>query len=175
MACPACGAVLGPWGHAGWRVVRHEEREEWVRPRRSRCRQCRKTHVLLPRSCLFRRRWGVATMGDALERRAAGAGYRSIASALGPEVYTVRGWLRAFAREAEVVRAHFTRWAYALDTVLEPITAVGDGFGDAVSAVAVAARAWVLRFGPATVWEVAAQLSGGMLLFHTSSPLPPFG
>lgn len=175
LTCPVCGGALGPWGHARWRVVRHGKVEERVRPRRGRCRICRRTHVLVRVSCLFRRRDDVATIGDALERRASGSGYRRIAGAVRQDLYTVRGWLRAFAREAEVVRAHFTRWAYALDAVLTPISAAGDGFGDAVSAVAVAARGWVLRFGPAPVWEVAAALSGGMLLFHTSSPLPPLG
>jgi hypothetical protein len=126
-------------------------------------------------SCLFRRRDDVATIGDALGRRAQGEGYRRIASGVGQKLWTVRGWLRAFARDAEALRAHFTRWAYALDSVLGPIGAVGDRFADAVAAVAVAGRAWVLRFGPAPVWEVASALSGGMLLFHTSSPLPPLG
>jgi hypothetical protein len=175
LACPVCGGVMCPWGHARWRVVRHGKIEERVRPRRGRCRGCRKTHVLLRVSCLFRRRDDVATIGDALERRAAGAGYRRISGALGRELSTVRGWLRAFSREAEALRAHFTRWAYALDVGLAPITAAVDGFADAVSAVAGAARAWVLRFGPAPVWQVAAALSSGMLLFHTSGPLPLLG
>lgn len=176
LACPVCGGVLRPWGHARWRVVRHGEVEERLRPRRGRCRGCAKTHVILRRSCLFRRRDDLATIGDALVRRASGAGYRRVAEAVGQKLWTVRGWLRAFARESETVRAHFTRWAYALDAMLEPIAVLGDdGFADAVAAVAVAGRAWVLRFGPAPVWEVAAQLSGGMLLFHTSSPLPPLG
>jgi hypothetical protein len=175
LACPVCGGVLGPWGHARWRVVRHGEVEERLRPRRGRCRSCSKTHVILRWSCLFRRRDDVATIGDALERRASGSGYRRIAKGVGQKLWTVRGWLRAFAREAETVRAHFTRWAYALDAMLGPTKVAGDGFADAVGAVGVAGRAWVLRFGPTPVWEVAAQLSGGMLLFHTSSPLPPLG
>src|ERR1700722_8617492 len=132
LACPVCGAVLGPWGHARWRVVRNGKLEEGVRPRRGRCLGCRRTHVLVRVSCLFRRRDDVATIGDALERRASGSGYRRISGALRRDLYTVRGWLRAFAREAEVVRAHFTRWAYALDVVLGPIPWAGDGFGDAV-------------------------------------------
>ncbi len=42
---------------------------------------------------------------------------------------------------------------------------------DALEAVAVAARAWVLRFGPAGPWPVASRLSGG-LLCNTSSLFP---
>ncbi len=102
------------WGagwRARWRVVRHGKLEEQARPRRGRCRSCRRTHVLVRVSCLFRRRDDVATIGDALMRRAAGAGYRRISGALRRDLYTVRGWLRAFAREAEALRAHFTRWA----------------------------------------------------------------
>ena len=48
-----------------------------------------------------------------------------------------------------------------------------DGFADAIEAIAVAARAWVLRFGAVAVWPLVAALSGGGLLCHTSCPFPP--
>ena len=48
----------------------------------------------------------------------------------------------------------------------------GGAFADAVAVIAVAARAFVLRFGPREVWPVVAALSGGVLLCHTSCPFP---
>ena len=173
LGCSGCGGVLGPWGFARWRVLRRGGVEERVRPRRGRCRVCRKTHVLIGVWALVRRRDHVGTIGEALEAKAAGDGHRTIAKALGREKDTVRGWLRAFGRAAEAIRAHFTRWAYVLDAELGPIGPAGGGFGDAVSAVGVAARAWVLRSGPMPVWQVAAALSGGVLLCNTSRPFPP--
>jgi hypothetical protein len=41
---------------------------------------------------------------------------------------------------------------------------------DALEAIAVAARAGVLRFGPGDPWLIASVLSGGVLLGNTSSP-----
>lgn len=61
---------------------------------------------------------------------------------------TVRRWLARFACHAEAIRAHFTRWAFALDAELGAILPAGDGFADAMEAIGVAARSWVLRFGP---------------------------
>jgi hypothetical protein len=49
----------------------------------------------------------------------------------------------------------------------------GGGVADALEAIAVAARAWVLRFGSMDVWRIASVLSGGRLLCNTSSPFPP--
>ena len=174
LGCSDCAGVLGPWGFARWRVLRGcGDVEERVRPRRGRCRVCRKTDVLLGVWGLLRRRDDVATIGEALEAKAAGDGHRKIAKALGCEKDTVRGWLRAFGRAAEAIRAHFTRWAHVLDAELGPIPPTGDAFADAVSAVGVAARSWVLRGGPMSAWQVAARLSGGALLCNTSRPFPP--
>lgn len=180
LACPACGGALGPWGHARWRVLRRREGElvSW-RPRRGRCRSCRKTHVLLGDHSLIRRRDDADKIVWALVERARGAGYRRIATALGMRkvAETVRGWLRAFSKGAEVLRAHFTRWAYALDADLGPIAAHGDPLGDAVEAMAVAARAALQRHGPTPPSARVARLSlsGGALLCHTSYPLPAPG
>ena len=49
LRCPECRGRLGPWGHARERVIRGVAR---VRPRRAKCRECAKTHVLLPELCL---------------------------------------------------------------------------------------------------------------------------
>ena len=48
LACPSCQGVLGPWAHGRWRALRRRGgKEDSVRPRRSICRGCRKTHLLL--------------------------------------------------------------------------------------------------------------------------------
>ena len=85
---------------------------------------------------------------------------------------TVRGWLRRVAANAEMIRSHFTRSAFALDPVLGPVLPAGGVLADALEAIAVAARAWVLRFGPRPVWSSASVLSAGVLLCNTSSPFP---
>jgi len=130
--------------------------------------------VLLSEQGLLRRRDEVVVIGAAITAKVAGQGSRRIARDLGVPADTVRGWLRRFAARAELVRAHFTRCAVALDPELGPVGSAGSGVADALEAVAVAARAWVLRFGPAEVWRVASRLSGG-LLCNTSSLFPVMG
>lgn len=176
LACPACREGLGPWGQGRWRVLRRGEgEEERFRPRRARCRagDCKKTHVLLPDTSLIRRRDEVAVIGTAVQTKAAGSGHRPIAAALGLPASTVRGWLRAFVRDAEAIRAHFTRWAHALDPSLGPIQATGEAFSDALEAIGVATRAAVLRLGSRPAWSLASVMSGGALLCHTSWPWEP--
>ena len=136
-----------------------------LRPRRSKCRACTRSHVLVPDLCLLRRQYEAAVIGAVLEARAAGCcGYRRIARELGVPVRTVRRWLRRFACNAEQVRGHFTRWAFALDPELAPILPAGSLFDDALEAIGVAVRAWVLRLGGRAVWSLVAFLSGGLLL-----------
>ncbi|TMM06636.1 MAG: hypothetical protein E6G05_03905 [Actinobacteria bacterium] len=173
LSCPSCWGVLGPWGHARARVVRCVTGARWLWPRRARCRGCRGTHVLLPDLLLSRRRDEVAVIGAAIEAKVAGLGHRPIAERLGVPKDTVRGWLRRFVVRAGQVRAHFTRWAVALDPELGPVLPAGSGVADALEAIAIAARGWVLRFGPGEVWPIAAVLSGGVLLCNTSCPFPP--
>jgi len=55
LGCPSCREVLGPWGYARERVLRCASGDRRIRPRRARCRGCRRTHVLLPRTVLVRR------------------------------------------------------------------------------------------------------------------------
>lgn len=174
LGCPSCRGVLGPWGHARRRVIRCADGEErWLRPRRSKCRACATTHVLLPEVCLLRRRDEVSVIGAAIEAKVAGRGYRWIAARLGVHADTVRGWLRRFAERVELVRAHFTRCAAWLDPELGPVLPAGSGIADALEAIAVAGRAWVLRFGAGDPWQVASRLSGGVLL-ATRTPAYPW-
>ena len=142
LACPSCGGVLGGWGHAAERPVRVLDGPDVrVRPRRSRCRGCGGTHVLLPAWCLSRRADAGAVIGAALEAAAAGAGFRKVAARLGRPASTVRGWLRRFAGRAEAVRVFFT--VLLARTSPDPVMPAGAAgpVAAAVSAVAGAAAA----------------------------------
>ena len=171
LSCPSCRGVLARWGHGRERVLRCAVGDRVLRPRRARCRGCAGTHVLLGEQGLLRRRDEVSVIGAAIEANVAGDGYRRIARGLGVPADTVRGWLRRFAERAGLVRAHFTRYAVALDSEVGPVGPAGGIVADALEAIAVAGRAWVLRFGPAGPWRVASRLSGG-LLCNTSSLFP---
>src|SRR5204863_6981091 len=106
----------------------------------------------------------------ALVAKAGGSGHRRIAADIGREPSKVRRWLRCFASRAEVVRAHFTRWAHALDPMLGPVAPTGSAFADAVEAIGVAARAAVHRLGPRPPWSLASVLTGGALLATPNGP-----
>ena len=173
LGCPSCRGVLGPWGHARERVLRCSSGDRLLRPRRARCRGCAGTHVLVPEVALVRRQDEVSVIGAAIEAKVAGQGYRRIARRLGVHADTVRGWLRRFALRVELIRAHFTRCAIALDVELGAVLPAGSGVADALEAIAVAARAWVLRFGPGDPWRIASRLSGGVLL-ATRAPAYPW-
>jgi Domain of unknown function (DUF6431) len=169
LSCPSCRGVLGPWGHARERVLRCRGGDRLLRPRRARCRGCAGTHVLLPEIALSRRQDEVSVIGAAIEASVAGEGYRRIAARLGAYADTVRGWLRRFGERADQIRAHFTWCAVVLDPELGPVLPAGSGAADALEAIAVAARAWVLRFGSGDPWRIASVLSGGVLLATRAS------
>ena len=168
LACPSCGGVLGGWGNGRPRPVRMEEGPDAVLvPRRSRCRQCGGTHVLLPAWCLLRRADAATVIGEALEAAAAGAGHRKIAVRLGRAASTVRGWLRRFAGRAEPVRVFFT--VLLARVAPDPVMPAGaaSAVAAAVSAIAGAAMAVTERWplmGQVPVWAVASAASGGLLL-----------
>jgi hypothetical protein len=172
LICPSCSAGLGPWGWARPRVVGRGDRCVRVRPRRSRCRGCRATHVLLPALLLLRRCDLVELIGRALVARAAGAGMRPLARAVEAPRSTVRGWLARFVQSAERLRAHFTRWALWLDPNVVRIEPSGSGFADAVAALVAAGEAARRRLGAASRWTFASAATGGRLLCNTSSPFP---
>lgn len=171
LACP-CGGRLQPWGHARQRVVRRRGAEERRRPRRSRCADCRATHVLLAEDTLLRRRDAVEVIGAALAAKAVGQGQRRSARALGVQPSTVRNWLRRFASVAEAVRSFFTALAHRLDPMLAPLLPASSLVANAVEAVAVAARAAAQRFGPRPPWCFASAASGGTLLSNTGCLYP---
>ena len=170
LGCPDCGGRLRPWGSARWRVVRWSGGDERRRPRRSRCVGCAVTHVLIGTDTLLRRRDLVEVIGAAVVAKAIGAGHRRAAAMVGVPPSTVRGWLRRFARSAESIRAWFAVLAHGLDPMLAPLVPTGSLFGDAVEAVAVAARAASLRLVPVEPWSFASAASDGQLLSNTGWP-----
>jgi hypothetical protein len=168
LSCPSCGGVLGGWGNARPRRVRVPAGPDAeLVPRRSRCRGCGATHVLLPAWCLLRRADAGAVIGAALEAAAAGGGHRKVARLLGRAASTVRGWLRRFARRAEAVRVFFTvLLARTGPDPVMPAEAAGL-VAAAVSAIAGAAAAVASRWphlGEVPVWQAASAASGGLLL-----------
>lgn len=173
LGCPACAGELRPWGWARCRVLRvGGGGQEWLRPRRARCRSCLVTHVLLPVVALVRRRDAVEVIGAALAAKQAGAGHRRIAVEAGVPATTVRGWLRRFAARAEFLRGQFEAVAHGLDRDLGRIEPRGSPTADALEAIGVAASAAARRFGPSPAWRFASGASGGRLLANTNSPFP---
>ena len=172
LACPSCGGVLARWGTGVRRRVRLPGRLDdpdgrvQLVPRRSRCRGCKATHVLLPAWCLARRADAGVVIGLALEAKAAGAGHRVIAERLDRPASTVRGWLRAFTARAEQVRSVFTALAASLVTDPPLPAPAGSPAADAVAAVAAAAAAAAAVPGVGVVarWQLAAAVTCGLLL-----------
>jgi len=163
LVCP-CGGGLVRWGYARRRLVRGVGMR---RPRRVRCAGCRVTHVLLSVACLWRRAGAAEVIGAALRQKAAGAGHRPIAVRLGRSATTVRGWLRAFTRNAERVRSVLTSVLAQLDPLHGTACPTGTTFADAVEAVGVVAAAARRRLGvvgAVSAWQLASALTGGRLL-----------
>jgi transposase-like protein len=164
LACPGCSGSLSPWGFACSREVRLRDGARSVRPRRARCQACKATHVLAPAWLIPRRRDATEVIGEALRLAAGGVGHRVIARRLGRPAGTVRGWLRASRLRAPQLRGRASRWAVALDAEIGAVTPAGSELGDAVEAIMLAVRAWVLKFGPANTspWERAVCLTAGL-------------
>jgi hypothetical protein len=176
IACPGCGGELRPWGHACWRTLRDHGRLVRLRPRRSRCRSCLVTHVLLPVLALVRRLDLAAVIVEALVARyLKGQSRAEVTRSAGASWDTVRGWLRRFERRADEIRAEFAALAHRWDADLGPIEPRATVALDAVEAMGVAVAAAVRRFGPMPPWALVAGASGGRLLANTSSPIPAGG
>jgi hypothetical protein len=164
LACPRCGGVLRPWGHARWRSSRQEEGSVRHRPRRASCAGCAKTHVLLAAAWMSRRADAASVIGSALLAKSAGQGHRLIAAALGRPASTVRGWLCRFAARAEQVRVLFTALLHRLDPQAGPLLPRASVFADALEALGRAGAAGVRRLAPRPPWEFASCASAGLLL-----------
>ncbi len=99
LRCSGCAGRLRPWGYARRRWVRDRTRYLRIRPRRARCRECLRTHVVLPDLMLLRRLDRVEVIGTALTASASGVGVHAISRRLQLPRSTVRGWIsRSAAR-----------------------------------------------------------------------------
>jgi hypothetical protein len=170
LVCPACSGRLSPWGFARSREVRLAHEVRHLTPRRA---GCERTHVLSPSWTVARRRDGAEVIGEALRMAGEGVGHRRIAWQLGRPEGTVRGWLRVARQRAESLRACATQRIASLDVEPAAVIPAGSSLGDAVEAIMLAVRAWVLRFGRDDIgpWERAVWLTGGLL--HGRPLLPP--
>jgi hypothetical protein len=101
---------------------------------------------------------------------------------LGRPVSTVRGWLRAFAGNAETVRGLLTALLVQLDPLTAPLPVHPGVVADAVEVVgacAAAARRRLGVIGAVSPWQLASTVTGGRLLaprlsavsINTSRPL----
>jgi hypothetical protein len=175
LLCPRCRiGVLGGWGCSRLREVGTGEEIRRLRPRRGRCRErsCRATHVLLPDVCLARRRYVVEVIGAAL-LTAGREGYRRAGERLGVPGETVRDWRRRFRSRAEMIAAHFLRWARALDASFDPPAWPGSPIADAIEAIGVCTRMASLLLGRRSPWSWASALTaGGLLEINTFTPWP---
>lgn len=168
LACPrhGCEGRLGPWGHARPRRVRIAAgRVELHRPRRARCRVCRRTQVLLWARSYPRRPDAVEVVASALVGGASGHGYRWVAEHVGLPPTTVRGWLQRARANSEAVRVAATAAVYALDASAGPIAPTGSELGDMLEAVGRAIAAAIRRVGPVgSPWQIGVVLTGAGIL-----------
>ena len=165
---PGCGGVLAPWWYGVERpLVLAGGVAERVRPRRAVCRSCGRTRVLLPDTMLRRRAYGCEVIGAALVAAARGVPWTRIAAGIGVPFETVRGWLRRFARRADLVRA----WLLGLLDALvdDPRLPTGQE-GPLAGALSVLGELhaqmpsrWPL-VASLSPWQLAVRLSRGGLL-----------
>jgi hypothetical protein len=181
-ACPVCEGELRPWGFARWRIVGRGNEFVRLHPRRSRCKACRLTHVLLPVACLLRRCDLAEMIGRGLALKVAGWGYRRIAASLGIPAGTVGDRGRRFGNLAEVLRAYFTALLYFLDPSFGTVDPRANIVADALEAIVLAAGAGTpvaLRLG-SLLGEVArqhepepsARLPGPQMIAGLADPPP---
>ena len=106
LACPSFQAGrLAPWGYGRERAVRlRGGRTARLRPRRARCRSCRRTRILLPSWCAPRRADAIEVIGTGLAAALDGAGCTRIGADLDVPPATARGWLRRLRSRAEEMR-----------------------------------------------------------------------
>jgi hypothetical protein len=172
LPCPYCGGVLRAWAYGRTRRVRGLP--DPVRPRRTKCASCDRTHILLPGDLLPRRADATAVVGTALIAKAGGRGHRRIAADLHRPVSTVRRWLRAARNPAHLERIR--RWANQRTFRIDPdtlnrIVPAGGMLGDALTALAANVDA-VRRCHPditAGDWALIGVLTRGRLLHPAPS------
>jgi hypothetical protein len=167
--CQSCGERLSPWGFARLRTVRMLRGVREMRPRRSLCRTCATTRVLLPGWSMPRRRDGTEVILAALVTAARGDGHRTIARRLGRPPGTVREWLRISRRDAGSIRLRaeaLLRLAEPWSPALGPwVPSAGAPLADAVGTLGHAISAVIRQFGPRQddLWESEVTLTAGII------------
>lgn len=144
--CLRCDGTLRPWGWARPRSIREAGGRCWsLRPRRSSCGSCGATSVLLPASCLPRRRDSAKSAITVLTRAAAGLGAGRIGVELGIPPATVRGLLRHLRDHSDELRDTVTVLAHDIDRMLEPIAPQATRLADLAEIIGVAVAAVIRR------------------------------
>ncbi len=166
LRCP-CGGVLAPWSHAVERTVRIGPGRWRLRPRRSRCRACTVTHVLLPTQLFSRRGYAGALIWACVRARAGGAKVAAVAGRAGVPVSTVAGWLRRMAGRAPQWRQVLMGVLRMVDAQARQVVPAGSMLGDALAVLAAVAASLRGRGGhmaTLTEQELASHLTRGLLL-----------
>ncbi len=171
LACPACGQMMRPWGHARERTVRDlGGRQVTARPDRARCRGCGLTHVLLDARLLPRRGYAAALIGKALLGAASGSGHRAVARELAVPDGTVRGWIRAARRSAARLRTEAIRTIVSLDQDAFTIRVLPTELAGALEYLGTAAMlmARLIKLDNVHPWAMVKACTRGRLL--TAAP-----
>lgn len=184
LRCP-CGGRLGPWGHARRRRVALARALAEFWPRRSRCRSCGRTHVLLPAGLWSRRRYGAAVIMTVLvlaARAGGGAAARPFAAEAGGgrrrvPASTARSWRSRFCSHAAGLREQLARLLPLVSgkEAARPGVPSGSEAGDCLAALEAVTAGLRSRFpavAAVSAHEVAAHLSGGLWL---APPAPALG
>jgi hypothetical protein len=176
LACPrlGCGGVLGPWGWTQGRWLRGRGGIcQRIHLRRSRCRACRATHVLLPVTGLRRRLDIAEVIGAALLARATGRSLRQVAAWLDVPLSTGAGLDPPVCRPGSADHRTFHQ-AGGLAGPGVPVGAPrGSPLEQALEAIGAAAVVATRRLGVhAGPFVFASGASGGRLLCNTTAPFP---
>jgi hypothetical protein len=160
---------------------------EEFRPRRSRCRRCGRTHVLLPSDLWSRRRYGAAVITAVLvlAAQAAAAGRAGAPARVGGAAArpwlrvpggrrqvpasTARSWRSRFSSHAAGLREQVMRLLplASAGEAARPLVPSGSPGGDclaALEAVTAGLRERLPLLAAVSAHEVAAHLSGGRWL-----------
>ncbi len=177
LRCPCCGGRLAPWGHARRRLVAMPAGVEEFWPRRSRCRRCGRTHVLLPGDLWSRRRYGAAVIMTVLvlAAQAAAAGRAAARPRLAVPgggrrlvpASTARSWRSRFTARAGMLREQVMRLLPLADPEARVLAPAGSPGGDCLAALQAVTAGLARRFpglAAVTAHEVAAHLSSGLWL-----------
>ncbi|HVA75877.1 MAG TPA: DUF6431 domain-containing protein [Acidimicrobiales bacterium] len=170
-ACPGCRRPMRFWGWYERDVRVSAEVIRRLEVRRGHCRDCGRTHALLPGFVTWGRLDGAEVIGSALEAMCEhGVGMRRVADGLDLKHTTVRDWRRRFAHRAGLLAVGLSRFCVAVGDLAPRLS----GRPETV-AVAAARAAWSAarrRFGEGvgSLWRLANAVVGGHLLSTNMDP-----